>query len=110
LQTLAASAAIPVLPNFLAPGKTMVTPLLAGSYDAASGSLLATAGAPTQLLITPYDDYGNVANVTSLEAIKVTVVIEGAYQGRYLMSAGNDTVVQVDSSVFDYAQTAFCTK
>ena len=53
------------------------------------------AGSPTQLLITPYDDYGNIANLTSLEGLQVTVVAEGFGQGRSLKSAGDATIVQV---------------
>jgi hypothetical protein len=72
---------------------------MVGKY-AGTGSLLATAGAPTQLLITPYDDYGNVANITSLEALQLTVVAEGTSQGRSLKAAGDGTAVQVTSTLF----------
>jgi len=56
---------------------------------------MTTAGAPMQLIITPYDNYGNVANITSLEALQVAVVAEGGAQGRSLKSTGDSTVIQV---------------
>ena len=89
VQTVGLLKQVPVLANAASPTKTTVLPLLASKYNATAGALLATAGEPTQLVLTPYDDFGNKANVTTLSAYRVIVEsTSGGRQRRRLVQSG----------------------
>ena len=73
MQTSALSKNLPVLPNIVSPLRSTISPLLADSFNATAGAILATAGVATQIIITPFDNFGNRANITTPEAYRITV-------------------------------------
>ena len=56
---------------------------------------MATAGEPTQLVVTPYDDFGNMANVTTAASYSIVVeAISGGRQRRRLIQSAEDPVIE----------------
>ena len=94
-EDVVAAANVTVLPGAICPKCSTLTPLLAESYDAATGAVVAVAGKTTQLLITPYDDHGNVANVSAADMFAVGVAAGQLPGRRMLGAASNATVLQV---------------
>ena len=97
---VALSKQVPVIPNSASATKTSVLPLLASTYNATAGAIMATAGEPTQLRVTPYDYFGNKANVTSPAAYRILVeATNGGRQRRRLIQSAQDPTI-VDVSLF----------
>ena len=92
---MVAAANVTVLPGAICPKCTTLTPLLEESYDAATGAVVAVAGKPTQLLITPYNGHGNVANASAADMFAVGVTAGQLPGSRLLGAASNATVLQV---------------
>ena len=96
-QTVAFSKVVPLLPNSASPTRTSVLPLLASTYNATAGCIMATAGEPTQLVVTPFDDFGNKANVTTPTAYRILVetMTRGRQRRRRIQSVQDPTIVDV---------------
>lgn len=65
--------------------------MMSDAFDYTSGAVIATAGSPTQLIITPYDNYGNRANVTTVEAYRITVESSTRIRRRHTLESTDQT-------------------
>ena len=97
-QSIAISKIVRVLSNAAMPTRTMVLPLLPASFDATAAALLATAGEALQLIIQPYDDCGNRANVTNPGAYRVTVEATARVRRRSTLEATSISPAVLDVS------------